>query len=160
MNKRQSFFIYTAITILILILTRQNLTLDSSTMFHINFALIKSPLKLALLSVYLFIFDYASLILARNEGEELASLLISRQVYFIKRWQAFGKQFLIYLLPTLAIHLFLFDSQNLIISWVILTIFTIIWVILAGLPLYKLSEHSKNALILIALLCLRILFTI
>lgn len=158
MNKRQTFWSYAFLTAIVLFLARNNL-LNSilNKEYLVNFGLIKTPIKLALLNANLLIFDLFSIILARSEADSLEYFLQIRGVVFLKRLVAFKKNFLEYLIPVILVHLILFNSSNWIISWEILIAFVLVWIILVGLPMYSLSNYWRLIIIFLSLIVFRIL---
>lgn len=158
MIKRRIFWCYAILTALILLLVRNNLAnIAPEKMYVINFGLVKTPAKLALVNANLIIFDFASIILARSETTTIEQFLQIRKVGFFKRWIAFKETFLEYLVPVIIVHLVSFSSSNLIISWEMLVIFSLIWLILVGLTMYRLPTYLRAVITLFSLIIIRIL---
>lgn len=158
MSRRRGFWIYAFSTALILFLARVNLPeLTLNKMQVVNFGLISRPLRVALLNANVIFFDYASIIFARSEADSIESFLHFRKVGFVKRWKAFDKKFLGYLIPVIIIHMFLYNSRNWIISSEILAGFIIMWIVLVGLPMYKLPNWIRYVLVAVAIGVFRVL---
>lgn len=158
MSRKRGFWIYAFITALILFLARINLPeLTLNKMQVVNFGLISKPLRVALLNANVNFFDYASIIFARSEADSIENFLFFRKVDFKKRWQAFDRKFLGYLIPVIIIHMFLYNSGNWIISSEILAGFIIMWIVLVGLPMYKLPNWIRYVLVAVAIGIFRVL---
>lgn len=158
LSKKRGFWIYAFITALILFLARINLPeLTLNKMQVVNFGLISKPLRVALLNANVIFFDYASIIFARSEADPIENFLLFRKVNFKKRWQAFDRKFLEYLIPVILIHMFLYNSRNWIISSEILAGFIIMWIVLVGLPMYKLLNWIRYVLVAVAIGIFRVL---
>lgn len=155
MIKRRIFWCYAILTMLILFLVRNNIAPEK--VYAINFGLVKIPAKLAMVNANLIIFDFASIVIARSETTTIEQFLQIRKVGFFKRWLAFKAIFLEYLIPVIIVHLVLFNSSNLIISWEMLVIFSLIWLVLVGLTMYKLPTYLRAVIILFSLIIIRIL---
>ena len=158
MSRKRGFWFYAIITALMLILARMNLPeLTMNKMLIVNWGLINKPLKLALLNANIILFDYASIIFARSEADSIENFLQIRKVGFSKRWLALKKQFLGYLVPVILVHVFLYNSRNWIISSEIVSGFIIIWVLLVGMPMYRLPNWVRYGLAAVIIGIFRIL---
>lgn len=158
MNRRKLFYGYTFLTLLVLFLARNKLLdLTLKNMYIINFGLISAPVKLMLLNANMIIFDLVSILLARSAADSIETFLQIRKVGFFGRLKAFKKCFTPYLVCVIIAHLFLINSSNWIISWGMLAIFVVIWLILVGLPMYNLANYIRLIVILMSLIIFRII---
>lgn len=158
MNKRQVFFGYVVLTIVTVLLARNNLlNFVPLKMFQVNFGLVNGSSKLMLLNANLILFDLTSIILARSEANSMEILLKVRKVGFTLRLKAFKKYFCYYLILVILVHLFLFGGSNLIISWEMLVGLIVIWVILVGLPMYRLPIYLRVIIVFCSLIIFRLI---
>lgn len=158
MSRQRGFWCYAIVMALILLLARVNLPeLTLNKMLIVNWGLIGKPLRVALLNANIILFDFASIILARSEADSVENFLRYRKVDFGKRWRAFWERFLGYLLPVIVIHVLLYNSRNWIISSEILAGFAVMWVILVGMPMYKLPNWVRYILVAVIIGIFRIL---
>ena len=137
-------------------LFRQNLSiLTYQNMLAINFGLIFKSRWLIGLNLYLLIYDFVSILLARIKMESATVFLQMRNISIFKRLKVFIKELSFYLIPAIMVHLSLFNDQNMINSSQILICSIICWLLLSSLMLDKVTTFIRQNIILLILVIFR-----
>lgn len=159
MNKKYIFWLYTAICCILIFLARQSWSeLPTEKLWQLNFGWISMPLKFTLLCVNMMIFDYASIILPRNEVDSLKNEIVIRKP---KMWTLFKMLFPLrwpYLAGYLIVHTFAINNSNLGLSLTTLALMTLIWISLTTISLYRWTLTMQSLGIFLSLLVLRLIF--
>lgn len=163
MNKKQAFLTYALVSCLIIFLARQKWNIVYLTvpqLLQVSFGWIRKPVVLALVCANIFIFDYSSISIPKNEIDSIKILIAIRKpetkalvTSLIQiSWQ--------YLVLFILVHLFAFDVNNFLRSLTILWIMIIIWLFLVFYPVRYWSIIVQNFVIFTILLGLRLIIFI
>lgn len=156
MSRQRKFWLYAIFEGCLILLGQHAIAeFNAHQAFLVNYAFTFLGMKLSFLNWSLILFDYLAIILAMSHVDEILPFLWIRKLSYLKLMTEFFKTFIAYLVPVILVHLLLFSIRDIFLEFVLLLIFSLIWLLCVSMTFIKLNSWGKKLIPLVVLILWR-----